>query len=78
MLKNARRKLANAISPDKQQQYEFKAHNWASLETQNKWALENYHKMFESDKGRKAINDNEAIEYAKKVIAEAVKRANAE
>lgn len=63
MIKNIRRKVANAISPDKSSVYPFVELNWATPQSENRRSLERAHKLFEKDHGRKAIDDAEAWKY---------------
>lgn len=66
MLKNMRRKLANAISPDKATEYEVKAIRWATAEQERKRAIASNHKLFKEHYGREAKDDQEAVTYVKK------------
>lgn len=66
MLKNFRRNLANAISPEKSQSYPFVELNWMSAERDRERALPSNHKFFEEENGRKASSDEEAIAFTKK------------
>ena len=60
MLKDIRRKVANAISPDKASEYPFVELNWATPESENRRSLERAHKKFEVEHGRPAKDDAEA------------------
>jgi len=66
MLENVRRKLANAISPDKGTEYEVKAVSWETDEQYQKRAIASNHRLFKEHQGREAKDDQEAITYAKK------------
>lgn len=65
MLKNMRRKLANAISPDKATEYEVKAIRWATAEQERKRAIASNYELFKEHHGREAKDDEEAITYVR-------------
>lgn len=60
MIKNIRRKVANAISPEKSHDYPVIELKWATAQSENRRSLERAHKGFEQVFGRPAINDAEA------------------
>jgi len=65
MLKNTRRKLANAISPGKATEYEFKELKMMTPEQDRKQAIASNHELFKEHHGREAKDDEEAITYVR-------------
>lgn len=63
MLKNIRRKVANAISPDKVNSYPFVELKLATPQSENRRILARAHKEFEKEFGRPAKDDAEAWEW---------------
>ena len=73
MFKNVRRKVANAISPEKAQDYPFVELKLMSAEREHEKYTKLVHERFEKEHGRKAINDKEAWNWDRKIIAEIYK-----
>lgn len=65
MLNNMRRKVANAISPDKSNTYPFVELNWKSDEDQIREGTAQAHQLYERENGRKASSDDEARAFSK-------------
>ncbi|GAA0455453.1 hypothetical protein [Alkalibacillus silvisoli] len=78
MIKNIRRKVANAISPEKSHSYPFVELNWATPESENKRSLERAHKKFKLEHGRPAIDDAEAWKWDREQLNVSLKELGLE
>ncbi len=70
MIKDIRRKVANAISPEKSKSYPLVELKWATPQSENERYLKLVYKRFEKEYGRKPLSDEEAWEYNRKRIKE--------
>ena len=68
MLNKFRRKLANKIHPEPLHDYPIVEVKWQSDEDYKRAALASNHKYFEEMNGRKAMNDDEAINFTRKYV----------
>lgn len=73
-MKNIRRKVANAISPDKSQSYPIVELKWATPQSENRRSLERAHVNFEKEFGRPAIDDAEAWKWDREQLNEIFKK----
>jgi len=77
MINNIRRKVANAISPDKQKSYPLVNIKWATPQRENKRMLKRAHINFEKEFGRKGTNE-EVWEWDRKRVNETLTKLGIE
>lgn len=78
MMKSIRRKLADAISPEKSNSYPFVELNWATPQSENRRILERAHKNFKLEHGRPAIDDAEAWKWDREQVHETLRKMGLE
>lgn len=78
MFKNVRRKVANAISREKSQDYPVVELNWATPQSENKRILEKAHRDFEKKFGRPAVNHAEAWKWDREEVHKLLKEMDLE
>lgn len=78
MLKNIRRKLANAISPENSHSYPFVELKLATPQSENKRSLERAHVNFEKEFGRPAVDHAEAWKWDRQELHKALKEVDLE
>jgi len=78
MLENVRRKVANAISPEKSHDHPFVELNWATPQSENKRSLERAHKNFEKAFNRPAVDHAEAWKWDREKLHKSMKEVGVE